>query len=328
MFPPDIAVARHITSIDVSAAKAAPGVIDVLTFADVDAFGAKPMPCMAPVPTRDKSPMHTTPKPILAKDKVTFTGEAIAMVIAETYAQAKDAAELVEVEYEVLDAVGTLAAAPNGPQIWDGAKNNETFDWADGDEAAVKAAFAKAAHTVSLEVVQNRVSAMPMETRNAIGVYDKAKDDYTIYVTSQGAANLRGGIARGVLNLPIEKVRVITKDVGGGFGMKGFLYPEQPMVLIAAKKVGRPVRWSAERTKFIPRRRPWPRHDHDRGACARQGRQNSGDAHHGYREHGRLSVGVCAVHSDTGGRAHIRRRLPRADTVCEHQGILFQFGAS
>ena len=238
-----------ILSIDVAAAKSAPGVIDVLTFADVDAFGAKPMPCMAPVVSRDGSSAHMTPKPILAKDKVTFTGEAIAMVIAETYAQAKDAAELVVVEYEPLDAVGTLAAAPNGPQIWNGAANNQSFDWADGDEAAVKAAFSKAAHSVSLDVVQNRVSAMPMETRNAIGVYDKTRDHYTIYVTSQGAGNLRGGIARGILNLPMEKVRVITKDVGGGFGMKGFLYPEQPLVLIAAKKVGRPVRWSAERTE-------------------------------------------------------------------------------
>ncbi|MGZ5999366.1 MAG: xanthine dehydrogenase family protein molybdopterin-binding subunit [Rhizomicrobium sp.] len=239
----------RITSIDVSASKAAPGVIDVLTYADVDAFGANPMPLMAPIQSRDGTGTHTSPKPILAKDKVTFTGEAIAMVIAETYAQAKDAAELVEVEYEVLEASGTLAAAPKGRQIWDGAVNNQSFDWADGDEAAVKAAFAKAAHTVSLEVVQNRVSAMPMETRNAIGVYDKAQDHYTLYVTSQGAGNLRGAIAQGVLNLPVEKVRVITKDVGGGFGMKGFLYPEQPLVMIAAKKVGRPVRWSAERTE-------------------------------------------------------------------------------
>ena len=238
-----------ITSVDVTAARAAPGVVDVLTYADVKAFGAKPMPCMAPVPTRDGSPMKSTPKPLLANDKVTFTGEAIAMVVAETYAQAKDAAELVSVEYEPLDAVGTLAAAPNGPQIWDGAADNRTFDWADGDEKAVAAAFATAAHTVSLEVVQNRISAMPMETRNAIGVYDKANDHYTIYVTSQGAGNLRGGLARGVLNLPIDKVRVITRDVGGGFGMKGFLYPEQPMVMIAAKKIGRPVRWSAERTE-------------------------------------------------------------------------------
>jgi len=237
------------TGIDVADAKRAPGVIAVLTFADVEAFGANPMPLMAPVPSRDGSSTKTSPKPLLAKDKVTFTGEAIAMVVAETYAQAKDAAELVQVEYDVLDASGTLASAPNGVQIWDGAANNLTFDWAEGDEAATKAAFAKAAHVISLDVVQNRVSAMPMETRNAIGVYDAAKDHHTLYVTSQGAGNIRGALAQAILNLPIEKVRVITKDVGGGFGMKGFLYPEQPLVMIASKQVGRPVRWSAERTE-------------------------------------------------------------------------------
>jgi len=239
----------RITGIDVADAKRAPGVIAVLTFADVEAFGANPMPLMAPVPSRDGSSTKTSPKPLLAKDKVTFTGEAIAMVVAETYAQAKDAAELVQVEYDVLDASGTLASAPNGAQIWDGASNNLTFDWAEGDEAATKAAFAKAAHVISLDVVQNRVSAMPMETRNAIGVYDAAKDHHTLYVTSQGAGNIRGALAQAILNLPVEKVRVITKDVGGGFGMKGFLYPEQPLVMIASKQVGRPVRWSAERTE-------------------------------------------------------------------------------
>src|SRR6202000_3010448 len=119
----------------------------------------------------------------------------------------------------------------------------------DGDAAGTEAAFAAAAHTVSLEVVENRVSAMPMETRNAIGLHDPSDDSYTIYVTSQGAGNIRGGLAGRILNVPQEKLRVITKDVGGGFGMKGFLYPEQPAVLIAAKKVGRPVRWSAERTE-------------------------------------------------------------------------------
>src|SRR5689334_3428292 len=239
----------RITGIDVADAKRAPGVIAVLTFADVEAFGANPMPLMAPVPSRDGSSTKTSPKPLLAKDKVTFTGEAIAMVVAETYAQAKDAAELVQVEYDVLDASGTLASAPNGAQIWDGAANNLTFDWAEGDEAATKAAFAKAAHVISLDVVQNRVSAMPMETRNAIGVYDAAKDHHTLYVTSQGAGNIRGALAQAILNLPVEKVRVITKDVGGGFGMKGFLYPVQPLVMIASKQVGRPVRWSAERTE-------------------------------------------------------------------------------
>ena len=238
-----------ITSIDISAAKSAPGVVDVLTQDDVDAVGARPMPCVAPVPSRDGSPPKPTPKPLLANKQVTFVGEAIAMVIAETYAQAKDALELINVEYEERDAVGTLKGAPSGPQIWDGAPDNLAFDWVTGDEEGVNAAFAKAAHAVSVDVVQNRISAMPMETRNAIGLYDKANDLYTIYTTSQGAGNIRSALTRGVLRVDAEKVRVVTRDVGGGFGMKGFLYPEQPLVLIAAKKIGRPVRWSAERSE-------------------------------------------------------------------------------
>ena len=238
-----------ITSLDVSAAKDAPGVVAVLTQEDVDAVGARPMPCVAPVPSRDGSPPKPTPKPLLANERVTFVGEAIAMVVAETYAQAKDALELIEVEYEELAAVGTLTGAPKGPQIWEEAAENVAFDWLTGDEKAVDDAFKSAAHKVAIEVVQNRVSAMPMETRNAIGLYDKAKDSYTIYTTSQGAGNIRNALTRGVLRVDAEKVRVITRDVGGGFGMKGFLYPEQPLVLIAARKSGRPVRWSAERTE-------------------------------------------------------------------------------
>ena len=239
----------RIVSIDISAAKAAKGVVDVLTQNDVDAEGARPMPCVAPVPSRDGSPPKPTPKPLLADKRVTFVGEAIAMVVAETYAQAKDAAELIDVEYEALDAAGTLTAAPTGPEIWEGAAGNLAFDWVTGDEKAVDEAFASATHKIAVDVVQNRISAMPMETRNAIGLYDKANDSYTLYTTSQGAGNIRSALTRGVLRVDAEKVRVITRDVGGGFGMKGFLYPEQPLVLIAAKKVGRPVRWSAERTE-------------------------------------------------------------------------------
>jgi carbon-monoxide dehydrogenase large subunit len=239
----------RIVSIDISAAKSAPGVVDAITQDDVDATGARPMPCVAPIQSRDGSPTKITAKPLLAKTGVTFVGEAIAMVVAETYAQAKDAIELIEVEYEPLDAAGSLSAAANGPQIWDTAPDNVAFDWVTGDEQAVKAAFAKAAHTVSVDVIQNRVSAMPMETRNAIGLYDASADRYTIYTTSQGAGNIRSALTRGVLRVDTEKVRVVTRDVGGGFGMKGFLYPEQVLVLIAAKKVGRPVRWSAERTE-------------------------------------------------------------------------------
>ena len=239
----------RIKSIDTAAAEAAPGVVCVLTWKDVEAFGAGPMPCMAPLHSRDGSPVRQSPKPLLAKDKVTFTGEAVAMVVAETYAQAVDAAELVEIEYEPLDARGTLASAPGGPQIWESAPGNECFDWAAGDEEKVKAAFSAAAHVVSVDTVQNRVAPTSMETRNAIGLHDAKTDSYTLYSGNQGSGGLRDRVAKGVLNIPVEKLRVINKDVGGGFGMKGFMYPEQPLALIAAKKAKRPVRWSSDRTE-------------------------------------------------------------------------------
>lgn len=238
-----------INSIDTTEAEAAPGVVAVLTHKDIEAAGAKPMPCEVPLKNRDGSTYVRTAKPLLAKDKVTFTGEAVAMVVAETYAQARDAAELVMVDFDPLDAVGTLEFAPNGPKIWDGADNNQCFDWAHGDEDAVNAAFAKAAHKVSLDVVQNRVCAMPMETRNAIGQFDAAKNRYTLHTGTQGSGNIRGAVAGALLGIKPEDLHVITPDVGGGFGMKGFPYPEQALVLIAAKKVGRPVRWSADRTE-------------------------------------------------------------------------------
>jgi aerobic carbon-monoxide dehydrogenase large subunit len=238
-----------ILSVDISAAKAAPGVIAVVTQADVEAAGVSDMPCLAPIPSRDGSGTKESAKHMLANDRVRFAGEAIAMVVAETFAQAKDAAELVAVEYEPLDAAGTLDSAATGPQIWDTAPGNLTFDWEMGDGAAVDAAFAAAAHKVSLEVVQNRIVANSMETRNAIGIYDPATEGYTLYTGSQGAGNLRGGLARNIMHVPPEKMHIVTKDVGGGFGMKGFLYPEQPLVLVAAKMTGRPVRWSGERTE-------------------------------------------------------------------------------
>ena len=239
----------RIVSIDTSAAEAAPGVIAVLTHEDVEAFGANPMPCMAPLKSRDGSDVRQSPKCLLAKGKVTFTGEAVAMVVAETYAQAVDAAELVAIDYDPLDAVGTLDGAPQGPQIWESSPGNECFDWAGGNEEACTAAFARAAHVVSVDTVQNRVAPTSMETRNAIGQYDADKDFYTLYSGNQGSGNLRERVGKAALNLPPEKMRVVNKDVGGGFGMKAFMYPEQPLVLIAANKTGRTVRWSSDRTE-------------------------------------------------------------------------------
>ena len=237
-----------IKSIDASAAKAAPGVIAVLTIADLEAAGAKPMVTKTPVKARDGSFPKGVAKNFLAKDQVTFVGEAVAMVIAETLAQARDAAEMIEIDYETLDAVGTLEAAPKGAQIWSEVPNNECLDWADGKEDETAAAFAKAAYTASVDMVQNRIVVNSMETRNAIGVYDKAGDNFTLYSGNQGSGGLRANIA-GCLGIPPDKLRVVSSDVGGGFGMKAGFYPEQGAVLIASKITGRPARWSADRTE-------------------------------------------------------------------------------
>jgi carbon-monoxide dehydrogenase large subunit len=237
----------RIRNVDVSPARTAPGVVAVLTYDDIAWAGR--MKCETRVADRDGAPPKVSPKPLLAEDRVTFAGEAIAMVVAESYAQAKDAAELVAVDYEPLDATGTLLAAPRGAQVWESAPGNLAFDWIIGDEKPCNDAFASAARTASVEVVQNRVLANPMETRNAIGIYDRDRDSYSLYSGTQGTGGFRDRLVRDILEIPPEKLRVITRDVGGGFGMKGFLYPEQPLVLIAAKLAGRPVRWSAERTE-------------------------------------------------------------------------------
>ena len=148
--------------------------------------------------------MRQSPKMLLPADKVRFAGEAVAMVVAETPALAKDAAELVSVDYEPLRAAGTLETAPDAPPVWDDAPGNLVFDWADGDEAACAAAFAAAARTVSLELVQNRVVPNPMEPRGGIGLYDPASDRYTLYTSTQGSSGIRDRIAGAVLKIPPE----------------------------------------------------------------------------------------------------------------------------
>jgi len=237
-----------ILSVDTSAAKDSPGVIAVLTQADLEAAGAKPMATHTPVKSRDGSPVQGAAKNFLAKDQVTFVGEAVVLVIAETLAEARDAAELVMIDYEPLEAVPNLEGAPDGTQIWSEVAGNLCLDYGDGKEAETAAAFASAAHVISLNMIQNRVIVNSMETRNAIGDYDAAKDHYTLYSGNQGSGGLRANVAR-ILDVPPEKVRVVSSDVGGGFGMKAGLYPEQCSVLIGSKIVGRPVRWSSDRTE-------------------------------------------------------------------------------
>jgi len=234
-----------ILGIDTSAAQEAPGVIGVLTASDLPETGT--IPVRGVFKNRDGSAPKESPKLLLPADKVRFAGEAVAMVVAETAALAKDAAELVRVDYEPHAAAATLETVAEAPPVWDHAPGNLAFDWADGNEAACVAAFASAAKTVSLELVQNRVAPNPMEPRGAIGTYDPALDHYTLYTSTQGSSGAREKVAAQILKIPQEKLRVITPDVGGGFGLKTAVSAEVPLVLIAAKAFGRPVKWVGER---------------------------------------------------------------------------------
>jgi aerobic carbon-monoxide dehydrogenase large subunit len=235
----------HIRGIDVQAACGSPGVIGVILPEDVAEAGT--IPVRGVFTGRGGSDLKQTPKKLLPTDRVRFVGEAVVMVVAETPAQAKDAAELVAIDFDPIAAAGTLEAAPDAPAIWDDAPGNLAFNWVDGDEAACEAAFATAAKRVSVELVQNRLAPSPMEPRGAIGVYDAATGHYTLHTSTQGGSAIRDRIAQQVFRLPLDKLRVLTPDVGGGFGMKASVVVEQALVLAAAKRFGRPVKWIGER---------------------------------------------------------------------------------
>ncbi len=239
----------RIRAIDTAAAKAAPGVLAVLTHADVAAAGLGPIKCSTPfLRNRDGSPYLNPGRPQLATGKVRHVGDPVAMVVAGTLAQAKDAAELIEVAYEPLPVVTDPLAAvkPGAPLLYDDVPNNIPLDWQFGDEAATTAAFAKADKVVKLDLAINRIVVASLEPRGAVAAYDRATERYTVHMGSQGAFGARGHLARG-LNVEPAKVRVITSDVGGGFGMKGFDFPEHTLAAFASKQIGRPVRWASER---------------------------------------------------------------------------------
>src|ERR1041385_3702573 len=244
----------NIRKIDTAAARNMPGVLLVLTGEDVKADGLGDVPCHAPLNNRDGSPRHDTPRPALAVGKVRHLGQPVALVVAETLTQAQDAAEAIEVDYETLPAVADARAAmENGaPQLFDGIPNNIVFDWDNdtSDFTATDAAFAKAAHVTTLEMVNNRVVVNSMEPRNAIGDWDAAAGRPVLYTGTQGSHFVRDPLAEAVLKLPKEKLRVVTPpNVGGGFGMKAFVYPEQVLVVWAAGKLKRPVRWQSDRSE-------------------------------------------------------------------------------
>ena len=242
-----------IRGIDASAAKAMPGVLGVWTGADLASANYGPFTCGLPLKSRDGSPLLQTNRAALMSDKVRYVGDPIAFVVAETVAQARDAAEAVEVDIDPLPAVTNAAdaAAPGAPQLYDHIPNNVALDYHYGDTVKIDAAFATAAHVTKLDIVNTRVAVVSMEPRVALAAYDKASERFTIQVPTQGVAGNRATLAK-TLNVPNEKIRILTANVGGSFGMKNISYPEYICILHAAKTLGRPVKWTDERsTSFL-----------------------------------------------------------------------------
>ena len=245
----------RIRSIDTAEARAMPGVLAVLTGQDALADGLKRIPHLAAPGTapdivlknRDGSPVPAAPHHVLPADRVRHVGTAVAFVIAETIAQAKDAAEKVVVDYEPLPAVtqGIASLAKDAPRLYDDLPN-VMIDAEVGDAAATDAAFAAAAHVTRLETWVNRVTGVPMEPRSAVGLYDKESDRYTLYAGSGGIVRQKRELSQ-IFGVPFDSVRVVTQEIGGNFGTKNSFFPEFAMVVWGAKRVGRPVKWTAER---------------------------------------------------------------------------------
>lgn len=239
----------RIVGLDIRSARAAPGVIAVLTAADLDADGLGGLPCLRSVTTRSGSPMYRPPRPLLSGRVVRYVGDPIGFVVAETLQQARDAAELVEIEYEPLPAVTSLAQVvrPDAPRIRPDCPDNRCFDFELGDRDAVDRAFARADHVCELRLEISRVQPSPLEPRSAIGLYDPATGSYTLYACIQSPHRARDVLAEHVLKAPADAVRVISPDMGGGFGNRNAVYPELGLVLWAARRLGRPVKWTSVR---------------------------------------------------------------------------------
>jgi carbon-monoxide dehydrogenase large subunit len=238
----------RIVSVDTSAAERAPGVLAVFTGRDFEAVGG--LPCGWLIHSLDGTPMKEPKHAVLAADKARYVGDHVALVVADTLPQAKAAAALIEVDYEVLPAVSDTAKARGvGTAVHDLAPDNVCYVWGCGDKAATETAFAKAAHVTRLEFVNNRLIPNAIEPRAANAVYSRADDSYTLYVTSQNPHVERLLMTAFVLGLPEHKVRVIAPDVGGGFGSKIYLYAEETALVYASRRVGRPIKWTAERSE-------------------------------------------------------------------------------
>ena len=241
----------EIAGMDIAKAKQAPGVVAIFTGADLAADNVGGLPCGWGVKNKDGSPMAEPPHPVLAQGRVRHVGDPVAVVIAETRNQAKDASELIAVNYKTLPAVIEASDAIKSakPLIWDAAKSNVCFDWHIGEKDAVDAAFKKAAHVTKIDIVNNRLVPNAMEPRAAIGEYDRGTGEYTLNTTSQNPHVIRLLMGAFVLHLPEHKLRVVAPDVGGGFGSKIYHYAEEAIVTWAAAKVGKPIKWTADRSE-------------------------------------------------------------------------------
>jgi carbon-monoxide dehydrogenase large subunit len=243
----------RVRAIDTSGALKSPGVVAVFTGDDVarDKLGTTRMTLTRKRP--DGSPMFARAHPGLARERVRYVGDPLALVIAETPAEAKDAASLIAIEYEPLPSVTSTAAAgeAGSPRVWDECPDNVSNVFEAGDRAAVEAAFARAAHGVRRRYVITRVHAQYMEPRGALGIYDPGEDRYTLYADVQYPHRVRTTLASAIFQVPEHKVRVIAGDIGGAFGTKGWQYVEHRLVLWAARRLGRPVKWTCERHEAI-----------------------------------------------------------------------------
>jgi carbon-monoxide dehydrogenase large subunit len=239
----------NILEIDKASASELPGVLGVYTYADLAAEAIGNVPCNAAINNIDGSPCRKPPRPALANGKVRFVGDPVALIVAETKQQALDAAEALCVDYDMLDAVvATDQAMTEGvPQIWDDAPANCSFHWHDGDKENTERAFASAHQVAELELINNRVIPTSMETRGCVARYDNGR--LVLHVSCQGVHLLRRMLAGQIFNVPEEDVHVLCPDVGGGFGMKIFMYPEYVATLFAARKLGRSVKWISDRSE-------------------------------------------------------------------------------
>jgi aerobic carbon-monoxide dehydrogenase large subunit len=243
----------RIRALDVGRARTAAGVLCVLTGTDLTRRGLGTLMPAVRRRRRNGSPAFVCPQPLLASDRVRYVGDLVAFIVAESVNQAKDAAELIDIDYQLLLAVtgAEAALAPEAPAVWDDNPGNEAFFHEVGNRSAVDAAFARADHIVRHKTVINRVTANSMEPRGCLAHYDRDQDRYTIRCTVQSVHGTRAALADRIFKLPHHQIRVICDSMGGGFGMKGGCYPEYALSLWASEVIGRPVRWVAERSEGL-----------------------------------------------------------------------------